>query len=155
MPRRLAAVETIQDRDQAVFEARASGRSVNDIVHEFGLTQKEIEKIVAAKSEELLSGATLRQSIALAAHRLECGEIKFHLRAMEGDGDAAAEMVAVKCNERRMAMLGGNAPLGHAVQISTAAAPAQETSTDYYRRVFDRLMGVPALPEDESDKPPN
>jgi hypothetical protein len=36
-------------------------------------------------------------------------------------------------------MLGNNAPLGHAVTLTTAAAPPSETSTEYYIRQLDAL----------------
>jgi hypothetical protein len=140
------------DRDSRIFEARASGRSKREVAREFGLTIKAVDEITKAKVEELQSGAAIRESIGFAAHRLERAEIKLHLRAMEGDGDAAAEMVAIKANERRMTMLGGNAPIGHAVQISTAAAPRELTSTEQAFGALDAVLGITARERELANK---
>ena len=144
-----------EDRDSAIFEARANGRSAKDVAREFGLTVKEVDRITTAKIEEQASGAAVRQSIGFAAHRLEQAEIKFHNRSMEGDGDAASQMVAVKCNERRMTMLGGNAPAQYSVYLSNQAAPPSLTSTEKIARALDRLEGRHSTVSPEEEPPPS
>jgi hypothetical protein len=132
---------TDEDED-AIFEACASGRSAREVAKTFNVSVKQVHDIVEAKVNELHSGEGLRKSVGFALFRLEKMELKFHNRAMEGDGDTTAAMVAVKCNERRSTLSGSNAEIGHAVRLITGAGPEPLTSTQSLLLAFDEVRHV-------------
>jgi hypothetical protein len=136
--------------NEAIFSARSSGRSIVAIAREFGRSEDEVRSVVAQQVERTFDGQALREAIALENQRLLALSLKYYGLAMGDEGDHQAAVIYVKTSERRMAMLGGNAPAQYSVHLSHAVAPAV-TSTDRLRAALDRLDGKAAPPAEEED----
>jgi hypothetical protein len=146
--------------NEAIFSARSSGRSIVAIAHEFGLSEDAVRSVVAEMVARTYDGQAMREDIALENHRLRAISLKYYGLAMDGAGDHQAAVIYVKCSERRMTMLGANAPQAYSVHLSNDAAPERQTSTDSLRAALERLRArhlAPPLQEpgesSESAKP--
>jgi hypothetical protein len=107
----------------AVFAARSSGRSILAIARQFGLSEVAVRSTVAEMVARTYDGERLREDIALENHRLRSISLKYYGLAMDGDGDHQAAAIYVKTSERRMVMLGANAPQQYAVHLMNQAPP--------------------------------
>jgi hypothetical protein len=136
-----------------IFSARSSGRSIVAIAREFGRSEDEVRSVVADMVERTYDGARMREAIALENQRLLTLGLKYYEHAMEGDHQAA--VIYVKTSERRMSMLGANAPAQYSVHLSNQAAPEQQTSTDRLRAALDRLDAAAAKEPPPAEEPPS
>jgi hypothetical protein len=137
------------DREEIVG-ALVDGASVAVVSRRFSLSESEVRLILDEETRRWYDATELRQRWMLAERRMLSLELQFFKLAKEKD-DHIAGALAVKANERRSVLSGANAPQGYVVHMTNAAPLIQETSTEYYRRVLDRLMG---LPEAEPEGPP-
>jgi hypothetical protein len=131
--------------NEAIFSARSAGRSIAAISQEFGRSEDEIRSVVAAMVERTFDGQAMREAIALENHRLLALSLKYYSLAMDDEADHQAAVIYVKINERRMALIGGNAPAQYSVHLSHAAAPV-ESSTEGLRRALERLRAGRSAP---------
>jgi hypothetical protein len=123
--------------NEAVFAARSSGRSIVAIAAEFERSEVEVRLIIASMVQRTYDSAKMREDIAYENARLLALSLKYYALAMADDHQAA--VIYTKVSERRMTMLGGNAPAQYSVHLSNAAAPEHEDSTSYYERMIEEL----------------
>ena len=135
---------------EVIIDALAAGSSVEKVAQRFLMPAPEVRKILKDEIERCLSGEHMREAWVLADKRLEAIELKFYRRAMEGDGDTTAAMVAVKTNERRATLAGANMPQSHLLQVISAPPEPKETSTERILRVIERVRAV-SVPSNGSE----
>jgi hypothetical protein len=132
---------------EAIFSARSSGRGIVAIAREFGRSEDEVRSTIAEMVARTYDGAQMREAIALENHRLLALALKYYALAMDR-ADHQAAVIYVKTSERRMSMLGGNAPAQYSVHLSHAVAVAP-TSTERLRAALDRLDAKASSPAAE------
>src|SRR5215467_1647177 len=138
-------ITEVIDREEAIFRARLTGKSVRQIAREFGCGPDQVSAIIERACAPV-SPEMRRQVLALDLERLDQLQTVFYERAMEGDAASAA--IALKVSERRAALLGLDVPAsvrGDPVQLTIQAAP--ETSTERISRLIAAIVAErPALP---------
>jgi hypothetical protein len=141
-----------EDLSDAILRDRAHGQSVRAIAASRSLTIGEVEPRLDDATNRLLSGDELRRELACETVRLNDLKLKYFEQANRTI-DVASAAVYTKLSERLASMLGMNAPQSHAVTLATTAAPAPETSTQYYSRMLDALDSK--REDDELPSPPH
>ena len=131
---------------EAVLDACIDGLTLPEIRRRFKLTESKVKAILDEATKAYFDPVVVRQRWMIAEKRMERIETQFFKLAKEKD-DHIAGALAVKANERRSTLSGANSPIGHIVQLTNAAPLVQETSTEFYSRVLDRLMGKEPEPE--------
>jgi hypothetical protein len=123
--------------DDEILKARIGGRSVLRIAREHGMTEAAVDE---QRADAMLSGKHQRRALMLQLARLDELVEVFHPKSLGGDPICGA--LVVKIEERRSALLGLNAPIGHAVPV-VAPEPAAEPTSNKIAAVFARLRGKP------------
>src|SRR5262245_35765101 len=134
------------DRDEIV------NKRVRRIADEYGCTVDEVNACLDHHPIELDRDKYLKRTLALELLRLDELEVAFRDKAI-ADRDVAAGVLLVKVAERRAALLGMNAPQGHAVQIIQREPAEAETSTDKIAAAIARIRGKSLPKPDEPDDP--
>jgi hypothetical protein len=137
---------------EAILDALAAGLSVEKAAKRFKLPIVEVRNILRDEVDRCRDGEHVREVWALADRRLAAVELKFYNKAVEGDCDPQSAIVFVKTSERRATLAGANAPIGHAVTVMTAAAPAHLNSTQKLQAAVDRIRGVTVRERELDDK---
>jgi hypothetical protein len=129
------AVIDLDERDQAIFEARLAGKSVRQLARQHRLTMAQVDDIVATHLvPETVEEQARAKQIELA--RLDVCQNAIHDKVRAGN--VAAVMASVKIGERQAAIRGSDAPLKlDPIQLLQAAQPV--TTTDKIQRVLDEL----------------
>ena len=129
-------VVSLIDREEAIFKARLSGKSVRRIAQEFHTDVPQVEAIIERMCPTI---DTQMRAVALALdlERLDELQETFYSDAVKGDVQAAA--ILLKIAERRSAYLGIDAPVRvDPVQLLAAAKP-RPTSTDLIEAALRRI----------------
>jgi hypothetical protein len=137
---------------EAVMDALIDGASLAEAARRFSLPEREVKAILEEATKHYCDATAIRERWMLAERRMEAIELQFYRLAKETDDHIAAG-IAVKANERRSTLSGANSPIGYVVQLTNAAPLVQESSTEYFERTLDRLMGKPEPPAAQDDKP--
>jgi hypothetical protein len=138
-----------------ILLAFSKGLSVAEVSLKFGLTEDQARDALKRAIARCAESENLRANWVMSGRRMLAIELKFCELALEGDGNATAAAIAIKANERRSALTGSNAEIGHTVRL-LGPAPAKQHSATAMLAAFDRLAHDPLYggtpnPEDDSD----
>jgi hypothetical protein len=140
-----------------ILLAFAKGLSPAGVGRQFGLTEDEarhaLKKAIARCSES----ENLRTDWVMSGRRMLAIELKFCELALEGDGNATAAAIAIKANERRSALTGSNAEIGHTVRLLGSAPAVGQRNAQAMLEAFDKLSHDPLFggtPKPEGDGGP-
>jgi hypothetical protein len=147
-------VVSLIDREEAIFKARLSGKSVRRIAHEFHIEIAQVEDIIQ-RNCPVINIQMRAIALALDLERLDELQETFYSDAVKGDVQAAA--ILLKIAERRSAYLGIDAPVRvDPVQLLAAAKP-RPTSTDLIEAAIRRIAAEhkpkDAAPDSEPSPP--
>ena len=126
------------NRDEAIFRERLDGASERSLAKRYGLTVKEVGRIMEALAPTI-DHAARRRELALDLARIDRLTRVFYKRALEGDVPCAS--ITIKLLERRAAMWGhDSAPLRLDQPMMTVMQPPPApTSTERIRAAIERV----------------
>ena len=128
------------------------------IADDNGCTIDEVHAVLDRHPIEVDRDKYLKRALAMQLLQLDELEIAFRNRAIV-DRDVASGVLLVKIAERRAALLGLNAPLGHAVRVVQHAPENKPTSIEKIRAAIDRVIAESRQkpeehpPTDQDDAP--
>jgi hypothetical protein len=125
-----------------ILLAFSKGLSVAEVSRKFGLTEDEASDTLKRAIARCAESESLRADWVMSGRRMLAIELKFCELALEGDGNATAAAIAIKANERRSALTGSNAEIGHTVRL-LGSAPAKQHSATTMLEAFNRLAHDP------------
>jgi hypothetical protein len=140
-----------------ILLAFSKGLSVVEVSRKLGLAENEARDTLKRAIARCAESETLRADWVMSGRRMLAIELKFCELALEGDGNATAAAIAIKANERRSALTGSNAEIGHTVRLLGGPAPAKQHSATAMLEAFDRLAHDPlygGTPRPEGDDDP-
>lgn len=136
---------TEDETDQQIVEACRDGASVAKIAKQYGMSRREVERVLD-RCLPKVDHAYKRRAVALAALRLDRLTETFQKQAESGDIEAGNLCIRVECERRALLSLTGS---GYdPTQLLAANDQNQAGSPEAYRAVLSRLL---VKPEPSSD----
>jgi hypothetical protein len=140
-----------------ILLAFSKGASILEVSRQFGMTEAEARDSLKRAIERCAEAESLRAEWVMSARRMLAIELKYCELALEGDGNAAAAAIAIKANERRSALTGSNAEIGHTVRLLGSAPAVGQRNAQAMLEAFDKLSHDPlygGTPKPEGDRDP-
>jgi DNA-binding transcriptional MerR regulator len=114
-------------------------KRVRRIADEHGCSVADVNAVLDHHPIETNRDEYLRRALALELLHLDELEEAFRDKALV-DRDVASGVLLVKVSERRSALLGLNAPTGHAVRVVQHASANAPTGTDKLEAAIEALI---------------
>lgn len=124
-------------QEDKILLQRVMGKTTCAIARDTGITEAEVERIIADHTDSTLVADIRKKSLALDLTRLDLLLKVCMSRAVRGNMQAV--LAALKIIQRRCTMLGLHTPQLHTLQIVDATTPKQ-TSTDRLEAALNALV---------------